>query len=623
MDALIAAAGPLQSKKGQKGKTHHRNPHPTSHKTVKRRAGKDDIDPSTQSILPSTRLPSSFHHSNLANGSASASIKPVPSLGRISDKKLRAKLARQDVGNKLAQVERDEVNEWLNKAVSGEKGGIEVNEELGEKTWRVKQDQIIQEVAVSVRGKKFDLKMEDFGSYKVDYTRNGRHLAIASSRGHIATFDWQAGKLHSEIHLKETVRDIKFLHSESYYAVAQKKYVYIYDKNGVELHKMKQHIDPSFMEFLPYHYLLATVGNAGHLKYHDTSTGVMLTQIPTHLGSPHSMAQNPHSAIIHLGHANGTMTLWSPNMTTPHVKLLAHRGPVNGIAIDPSEGSAGRYMATSGMDGVVKIWDARMWGKEVREWKTRNQITTLCYSGMGMLGVGGKSGVTVYQDLQKNANRPPTPYLTLALPSLTASSTKFCPFDDLLCVGHQRGISSLIVPGAGEPNFDSAEADVFETHTRRREREVRGVLEKIRPELITMDTNFLGKIDEARGGDTYEERQGRSFRQLGRLERLRLSGKADELKDEQNILEDDIGNEGADSNEGEMAIREKKEKRKMKGKGGSTKRFLRKKAKKNIVDNSLLQMKAKVAAQRKAEEAKRKIDRGETVKETGALARFS
>mgnify|MGYP006876490844 CR=1 FL=1 len=36
-----------------------------------------------------------------------------------------------------------------------------------------------------------------------------RHLAIASSRGHVATFDWQAGKLHSEIHLKETVRDIK------------------------------------------------------------------------------------------------------------------------------------------------------------------------------------------------------------------------------------------------------------------------------------------------------------------------------------------------------------------------------------------------------------------------------
>lgn len=36
-----------------------------------------------------------------------------------------------------------------------------------------------------------------------------RHLAIASSTGHVATFDWQAGKLHSEIQLKETVRAVK------------------------------------------------------------------------------------------------------------------------------------------------------------------------------------------------------------------------------------------------------------------------------------------------------------------------------------------------------------------------------------------------------------------------------
>ncbi len=62
-----------------------------------------------------------------------------------------------------------------------------------------------------------------------------RHLAIASSNGHVATFDWQAGRLHSEIQLKENVRDIKFLHSEAFFAVAQKKYVYIYDQNGVEV----------------------------------------------------------------------------------------------------------------------------------------------------------------------------------------------------------------------------------------------------------------------------------------------------------------------------------------------------------------------------------------------------
>lgn len=290
------------------------------------------------------------------------------------------------------------------------------------------------------------------------------------------------------------------------------------------------------MEYLPYHYLLSTVGHAGHLKYHDTSTGVLLTQIPTHLGSPSSMAQNPHSAIIHLGHANGTMTLWSPNMTTPHVKLLAHRGPVTGIAVDPSEGSAGRYVATCGMEGRVKIWDGRMWGKEVKSWSVRNTPTTISYSQRGMLAVGGKSGITTYRDLFAEGNGVPQPYLNLPLPSLSASSSRFCPYDDILAVGHQRGISSLLVPGSGEPNFDSSEADVYESYSRRREREVRGVMEKIRPELITMDTDLLGKLAPGAGegkgvgagGETYAEREARSFRQLGRMERLRVEGQLGE-----------------------------------------------------------------------------------------------
>lgn len=33
-----------------------------------------------------------------------------------------------------------------------------------------------------------------------------------------------------------------------------------------------------------------------------------------------------------LGHANGTVTMWTPNITTPVVKLLTHRGPVRALA---------------------------------------------------------------------------------------------------------------------------------------------------------------------------------------------------------------------------------------------------------------------------------------------------
>jgi U3 small nucleolar RNA-associated protein 7 len=46
------------------------------------------------------------------------------------------------------------------------------------------------------------------------------------------------------------------------------------------------------------------------------------------------MAQNPWNAIMHLGHYNGTVTLWSPSMSTPLVKMLTHKGPVKAVAVD-------------------------------------------------------------------------------------------------------------------------------------------------------------------------------------------------------------------------------------------------------------------------------------------------
>ena len=263
---------------------------------------------------------------------------------------------------------------------------------------------------------------------------------------------------------------------------------------------------------------------------------------------------------------------------TPHVKLLAHRGPVTGIAIDPSEASAGRYCATCGMDGTVKIWDGRMWGKEVRGWTARNPASSLGYSGRGILAIGGKSGIATYRDLYASSSTP-VPYLTLPMPSLTAASIAFCPFDDVLAVGHSAGVSSLLVPGSGEPNFDSAEADIYETYSRRRERDVRGVLEKLRPELITLDTDFLGKVGVDTRGSTHAEREARSFRQKGRIERLRETGKA----------EDDAEGE-EDASEGKEGRWEKanlKGKNKARGKGGGVKRYLKKK-RQNVIDPSLV-----------------------------------
>ena len=49
------------------------------------------------------------------------------------------------------------------------------------------------------------------------------------------------------------------------------------------------------------------------------------------------MRQNPTNAIIHLGHTNGTVTLWSPANSDYLVKMLCHRGsPINCLLTGPA-----------------------------------------------------------------------------------------------------------------------------------------------------------------------------------------------------------------------------------------------------------------------------------------------
>lgn len=445
-----------------------------------------------------------------------------------------------------------------------------------EETWRFTQDELKEHVDDRTSEKMFNLDLEKFGPYKMSFTRNGRHLLLGGRKGHVAQMEWTTFKLRHEMHLRETIRDVTFLHDESMYAVAQKKYLYIYDSSGLELHCMRDHVDVNVMQFLPYHYLLATAGKSGMLKYLDTSRGERVAEHKTRLGETKCMAQNPRNAVLHLGHTNGNVTLWTPNSNTAVVKMLCHRAPVLDLDID----IGGNYMVTSGMDGQMKVWDVRTY-KELYSYFTVQPASSVSMSHSGMVALGCGPHIQIWKDAFRSKQK--SPYMRQTLHGKTIEQTQFVPFEDVLGIAHTGGYSSIVVPGAGEANFDSFEANPYQTTKQRREKTVVSLLEKLQPDMISLDANRFGLMNQ----------NSKSLFDSSRRA----------VRDAEKEKEIDT------------------ERKRARGKNRSSKRWKRKR--KNVVDTALVERQEKIQHKNKLWEAdKKKQEREASGLSNSALDRF-
>lgn len=379
--------------------------------------------------------------------------------------------------------------------------------EDGEDTAKIRQADIVEAVDIASAAKHFDLNLRQFGPYRLNYSRTGRHLALGGRRGHVAALDWVTKKLTCEINVMEAVRDIRFLHSEALLAVAQHRWLHIYDNQGIELHCVRRCDRITQLEFLPFHFLLASASETGFLTYLDVSVGKIVSALNARAGRLDVMTQNPYNAVIHLGHSNGTVSLWSPSVKEPLAKILCHRGGVRAVAVD----STGTHMATSGLDHQLKIFDLRGTFQPLSARTLPQGAGHLAFSQRGLLAAGMGDVVNIWAGLGK-ATLPSLeqPYLTHHL-SGHVHGLQFCPFEDVLGVGHSGGITSMLVPGAAEPNFDGLESNPYRSKKQRQEWEVKALLEKVPAELICLDPRALAEVDVI----SVEQRKKEKIERLG------------------------------------------------------------------------------------------------------------
>ncbi|XP_050078866.1 WD repeat-containing protein 46 [Anopheles maculipalpis] len=368
-----------------------------------------------------------------------------------------------------------------------EEGYLEADE--GESTTNITQREIVDNVDITTATKHFNLTL-DFGPYRTRYTKNGRYLLLGGKRGHVAAFDWVRKKLLCEMNVMESVHDVTWLMNQTMYAVAQKNWVHVYDHKGTEIHCIKTMHRSVRLEYLPYHFLLNSAGENGFLSWMDVSVGVSVGNYNTRMGKILAMAQNPWNAVTCVGGSKGVVSMWSPMVRDPLAKMLCHPVPLTGVAIDPQ----GIHMATAGLDRQVKIWDIRQLEGPLETYYINTAASELELSQRGLLALSMGNVCEVYRRDNSSTDDQMKPYIRHRTNG-PISSIRFCPYEDILGVGTAKGFASLIVPGSGEPNFDTFEANPYQSRSQRREEEVHKLLEKIPAEFISLNPTQIDEVD--------------------------------------------------------------------------------------------------------------------------------
>lgn len=414
----------------------------------------------------------------------------LASLKGLKDKKLRRRLTLQQKIFHTAS-ERLANSEILLPETTGflETEGLE-------KSFSITQSQLEENVTIGAASKRFSLDLT-FGPYSLSYSRNGNQLLMGGRKGHVSMLDVSNGapSVLMELPLEnEQINDVHFLHDHTLFAVAQKKYIYIYDREGIEIHCIRDHVmSPYKLDFLPYHFLLCSIGEFGELRYQDISTGQVSALHKTGRGPCHVMRHNPYNGVVHLGHNDGVVSLWTPNVSTPVMEIFAQKGGV--IALDICRNS----LVTAGNDNSWKVWDIRKCSEYVHLYNYKSfgsSVRSVSISGTGLVALGFGSHIQVWKDLFSKSKQK-MPYITHNHPGARVSDVEFQPWNDVLCIGHTHGVETMIVPGAGYANFDSRESNIFETPKQRKNREVRMLLEKLPASTITLYPDIIGRVNKA------------------------------------------------------------------------------------------------------------------------------
>lgn len=319
------------------------------------------------------------------------------------------------------------------------------------------QRQIKKNVACSVKEKAFSLDLDE-DDWKSSYSLDGRHI-ILHSKSVVAAFDCKTLNVFFERTLRNVETSI-FLHNEQYCAIASDT-LFIYNKNGQEVHHLSHERNVRRMAYLPYHFLLVTLSDQPFLRYLDTSMGKEVAKLYVKEPSCCALSRRDDGIVL-VGGTRGVVRLFSPNSKEPLCSLLVNSSKISSIAVRKNN------FVCSSLQGT-NFYDFRNLKEPIYKLPKSENVSL-----SNVLAMSYKNKITTFMNGSE--------YIKETYQGV--NSIEFAPYEDILAVGTRNGLSHMIVPGAGDPNIDFYEDSPFLTKKQRREREVKKLMEKIPSSFI-------------------------------------------------------------------------------------------------------------------------------------------
>ncbi|KAL6122625.1 hypothetical protein NUSPORA_00297 [Nucleospora cyclopteri] len=335
------------------------------------------------------------------------------------------------------------------------------------------QKYLKQNVNIYTAEKAFKLDLD--GSFNCKYSRNGSHLLLYSKEGSISSFNTQKLTVDFEIKkLENKIQTATFLHSNKYIAVAHKN-LFIYNNNGQELHCVRDIKNIDYMEFLPHHFLLAN-DTGKSLIYMDTSIGEIIGNVKLE-GKSAGIAS--FDGLICAGQRSGVITLYAPKQEKFLMKIKAHKN-----LVDLKTSHDKLFVLTA--DRKLKTFDLRNYFEPINTQKVPfNSALEISQKEVVAISSYKKISFIKNNELLQEFNT-----------ENTINSFKFTPFEDILTITHGSKLENIIVPNSSDRIYESNEISPFTTQKERQEKEVKSLLEKIPAEMISYNSQAIGRIQE-------------------------------------------------------------------------------------------------------------------------------